>query len=237
MKMRPEIAFEEKTHILQIIGAIDGSHIPITSPRDEHDDFVNRKDYTSIILQAIVDHQYLFRGVSCKLPESCHDADALRESSFFKNRERLLPRGFKIFDGWDISFMIIGDPAFPLQPWLLKNYNYDASTSAEMDSFNVYMNRGTVVVENAFGRLKGRWRILLKQSDVHHTFVPILVAACCILHNVCEMSKESFNSHWLLAVEEAKEIFPQPETVPYNLEDQYHNDDDDDDNDDHVALG
>lgn len=41
--------------IPQIIGCIDGSHIPILAPSDGRKDFVNRKSWTSLVLQAVVD--------------------------------------------------------------------------------------------------------------------------------------------------------------------------------------
>jgi len=46
--------FEQVTNIPQIIGAIDGCHIPITAPEEGHADFVNRKQICSLVLQAIV---------------------------------------------------------------------------------------------------------------------------------------------------------------------------------------
>lgn len=192
-KEAEEIAkrFECKSNIPQIIGAIDGSHIPITPPTEGRADFINRKGYASIVLQAIVDDQYLFRNVSCKMPGSCHDREALYHSSFYKNVDNLMPKGNKVVDGCNIPYMILGDPAYPLLPWLLKNYDYDFHISPEKDSFNVHLNKGRVVVENAFGRLKARWRILCRASFLNHSFMPIVVVACCILHNICELSKDT----------------------------------------------
>ena len=43
------------------------------------------------------------------------------------------------------------------------------------------------MVENAFGRLKARWRHLIKQNDMAVKNVPKVVTACCILHNICEI--------------------------------------------------
>jgi len=35
--------YEERTHIPQLIGAIDGTHIPVLPPADGYKDFINRK--------------------------------------------------------------------------------------------------------------------------------------------------------------------------------------------------
>ena len=42
-------------------------------------------------------------------------------------------------------------------------------------------------MENAFGRLKGRWRWLLKRLDFKLENVPHVVSSCVVLHNMCEM--------------------------------------------------
>ena len=52
-------------------------------------------------------------------------------------------------------------------------------------------------MECAFGRLKGRWRSLLKRNDVKIEHMTTLVTACCILHNVCEVHQDSFDDQWL----------------------------------------
>lgn len=39
------------------MGMIDGTHIPIMAPKNGRLDYVNRKGWTSVILQAVVDHE------------------------------------------------------------------------------------------------------------------------------------------------------------------------------------
>lgn len=81
--------------------------------------------------------------------------------------------------------MILGDPGYPLLPWLLTPF-IGLRLSAEKESFNCYHSSARISVENAFGRLKARWRILGKKIDTRITLAPDVIAACCVLHNVCE---------------------------------------------------
>ncbi|KAK4871867.1 hypothetical protein RN001_015991 [Aquatica leii] len=115
-------AFEHASHIPNIIGAIDGTHIPMLPPTV----------------------------------------------------------GYRGYEWW---FIIIGDPAYPLLSWLVKGYTGTGLTPNE-DSFNAHMNTARVTVEIAFGRLKARWRCLLKRLDIDHSFVPHAIATCCTLHNI-----------------------------------------------------
>jgi len=50
--------FKQKFNIPQIIGCIDGTHIPVLPPSDGYKDFVNRKGWPSYVLQAVVDDMY-----------------------------------------------------------------------------------------------------------------------------------------------------------------------------------
>ena len=49
---------ESRTTFPQTFGAIDGCHIAILGPKEGLRDYVNRKRFPSIILQAVADCQY-----------------------------------------------------------------------------------------------------------------------------------------------------------------------------------
>ena len=66
--------FKDKFGVPQCAGSIDRSHIPVTPPAMNHTDYCNRKGWYSMLVQAIVDHNYLFRDLCIGWPGSVHDA-------------------------------------------------------------------------------------------------------------------------------------------------------------------
>lgn len=182
----------------QCFGAIDGSHIPIITPKDNPIDYYNRKKFHSIVLQALVDHEYKFMNTYVGWPGSVHDARVLANSVVFERGEAgtLVPDKKRHIGTVDIPIVVLGDPAYPLLPWLIKPFT-GTGLSRKQRRFNYQHSRARVVVECAFGRLKGRWRTLLKRNDTNISFLPTLVTACCVLHNLCEVHGDSFNDDWL----------------------------------------
>jgi len=96
----------------------------------------------------------------------------------------LLPNWRESVGGKEVPLVILGDPAYPLLPWLIKAFLDNGKLSRQQRAFNYRLSRARVIVEHAYGRLKGRWRCLLKQLDISVCDVPELVAACCVFHNV-----------------------------------------------------
>lgn len=190
--------FENRWGLPQCVGAIDGSHIPIIAPRDYHCDFFNRKGWHSIILQGVVDGRGLFWNVYTGMAGSLHDARVLRLSALWELVEhgRLYPANKRNVGGVDMGFYVLGDSAYPLQSWLLKPFADNGRLTAEQHIYNKKMCRARVVVENAFGRLKGRWRCLMKRNDGDIQLVKSMVLACCALHNICERHGENYQHEW-----------------------------------------
>ncbi|KAL7827684.1 hypothetical protein SRHO_G00334020 [Serrasalmus rhombeus] len=193
--------FEAISRIPQIMGLIDGTHIPVLPTTDGYRDCVNRKGWPSYVLQGVVDD----KGC-CKMSGSAHDATVLHQSELFQ-KAHLLPKGVKNIEGEEVRLLVVGDPAYPSLDWLIKGYTNSPNVTPEQESFNVYLSSLRVGVEMAFGKLKSRWRGLLKRSDFHFSFAPMMIATCCALHNFCEKLEEFSQSN---------DIFHQP-VQPVNV--------------------
>jgi hypothetical protein len=55
---------------------------------------------------------------------------------------------------------LFGDAAYPIQYYIFKGFKLQHFNMVDEIRFNRAMNKGHVVIENPFGTLKNRWRIL-----------------------------------------------------------------------------
>ncbi|KAG6933394.1 hypothetical protein G0U57_019371, partial [Chelydra serpentina] len=95
-------------------------------------------------------------------------------------------------------------------PWLMKPYT--GALDSDKELFNCRLSKCRMVVECAFGRLKGRWRSLLTRSDLSETNIPTVIAACCVLHNLCESKGETFMAGWEVEANRLAADYAQPDT-------------------------
>ncbi len=68
------------------------------------------------------------------------------------------------------------------------------------------------VIECSFGRLKARFGCLRLAMDINLSDLPNVIYACFVIHNYCELNKETVNADTIRSTINYEREF-QPETV------------------------
>ena len=157
-EMREKVAqFESTFGMIQAFGCVDGTHIPIKRPSKNPQDYFYYEGYYSLNVQAVCDYKGMFLDVECRWPGSVHDAKVFANSSISnKLRNGNLLRIFQsVIPGCEkIPNYLIGDPAYPLTPFCLKEF--ETCVHNEQVVFNNLLRTARNPIECAFGLLKAR---------------------------------------------------------------------------------
>lgn len=165
------------------LGAIDGSFIKVLRPMASvwnAQVYNTYKKYYAITLLAVAlpDHQITYAHVGT--PGSRADVWILKSSSLYRNTCAFIPHGF----------YLLGDSGFQLLVWLMIGFANATLAGARgarqklMNMFNAAQQSARVVVENTFGILKGRFRILHYGIHTDLVHAKPITTACIVLHNV-----------------------------------------------------
>ena len=71
-----------------------------------------------------------------------------------------------------------------------------------------------MVIECAFGRLKGRWGALRRAMDISLDDLPNVIFSCFVLHNYCEVHGETLSEEKLKEVCNYEREFQPPTCAP-----------------------
>ena len=156
----------------------------------------------------LVAHNKHFFYAAVGAPGSTHDARLLRHTSLFKDiasGDAIPDQQLELGDFGTTPLVTLGDSAFPKFAWFLKAYD-DTTNDPQQRFFNKCLRSARVLCENAYGMLKGRWRILYKKTDVRNFNLKYIVMACIMLHNLCI---EHNDPRWKLEVKDI-EFFEKP---------------------------
>ena len=136
--------FRENTRseLVNVAGAIDGTHIKIIAPRENALDHFSRCQQHDFIIQPVVDGEGKFIDAVCGFPGSAHDARVLRNSELYYNAERgnILQAPVVTIGGRDIRPYLVGDSAYPQAPWLIKPFP-EGTRDPEEQTFNKELSR------------------------------------------------------------------------------------------------
>ncbi|XP_036320800.1 protein ALP1-like [Rhagoletis pomonella] len=199
----------------QCLGAIDGCHIEVRPNPADATDYHNYKGWYSIVLLAVVDYRYRFLYVNIGAPGRCNDSQIYNASLMKRVMEEneLLKVSKKEIGGVQMPICIIGDSAFRFSTSLMKPYAFSMALTETQKLYNYKLSKCRRVVENAFGHLKGRFRRVGKGLDNRIGKAPIIIRACCVLHNYLNEMNDTINDMWLERLQEVNRNLENPEYV------------------------
>ena len=169
------------------MGALDGKHVALKKPKNTGALYHNYKGFFSVVMLALVDGQYKFRWVDAGTEGSCSDAQIFNAGQLKRRTDDgriCFPDPAPIIQGGrDVSYFILADDAFALKTWLMKPYSRRMLTREERIA-NYRISRGRRVVENAFGILASRFRVLMTTIELPPDTVREVILTCVVLHNI-----------------------------------------------------
>ncbi|XP_050311194.1 uncharacterized protein LOC126746841 [Anthonomus grandis grandis] len=179
------------------IGSIDGKHVRILCPRNSGSMFFNYKKYFSVVLQGVADANYKFIVIDVGGYGKQSDGGTFQSSELYKllsNKQLDIPEpAYLPQTTLKAPFVLIGDEAYPLLPYLLKPFG-GRDLNFEKECFNKRLSRARKTIECAFGIVSAKWRLLLKCIETDIATADHIIKCICILHNTI-IDREGFERH------------------------------------------
>ena len=180
--------FENRWNFPHCMGAIDGKHVQVACPKNTGSIYHNYKGTFSIVLMAISGADYRFSMIDVGGYGSSNDSGIWNNCAFAQRLQAgtldipepcPLPNAT---DETDFPYIFVGDEAFPLKVNLQRPYpRRDLHRDERI--YNYRLSRARRVVENAFGLLASRWRLMQGRIFLSPEKVDSVIKACCVLHN------------------------------------------------------
>lgn len=181
--------FWDKWQFPNCTGAIDGKHVRIRAPENSGSLYFNYREFYSIVLLAIVDHNCKFIAVDVGSYGKEGDSGIFQKSQMGKKimkNEFNFPEPKTVPDSHiKLPHFLVGDEAFSLDTFMMKPYARKvAKNNLNKEIFNYRLCRARRVSENAFGLLSQVFRIFYTSIGIApETCTDMILVACC-LHNL-----------------------------------------------------
>lgn len=153
------------------------------------------KGFFSIVLFAVVDATYNFTYINVGCQGRISDGGVFNQTIFKQSLDNCamnLPTPTPL-PGREkpMPYVFVGDEAFPLLENIMKPYSGHHDRGSNKRVYNYRLSRARRVVENVFGILTARFRVLRKPMLLKPDTVKSVTTTCVYLHNYLRSSTSS----------------------------------------------
>lgn len=148
----------------------------------------------------VCDANYLFTAIDVGAYGRRSDGGIFRDCNmgqWFNAKRMNLPEPEPLCaGGFPAPYCLVGDEAFQMTDYMLRPYPGRGGLNDERRIFNYRLSRSRRTIENTFGILVSRWRILRKpiEATVNNTIAIVQAIVC--LHNW--LQKQDENNEYLV---------------------------------------
>lgn len=168
------------------IGAVDGKHVVMFAPPHAGSIFYNYKGSHSIVLMGIADARYKLLYIDVGRNGRFSDGGVFNRCNFAQamHTNQLNLPSPKPLPGreFPVPYTLVADDAFALRPNIMKPYSQRGLTMVQR-VFNYRLSRARRIIENVFGIMAVRFRVLLKPIHLNAEKTKKVALAICVLHN------------------------------------------------------
>jgi len=196
-------------HFNDCIGAIDGTHIPVTVPKSEQAKYIGRHSYASQNVMAVCDFDMRFTFVVMGWPGSAHDTRVFLDTLVtYKDKFPHPPEGkyYLVDSGYPNRKGYLAP--YKGQRYHVPEWQHGRHAVGTKEVFNYTHASLRNVIERSFGVLKMKWRTLLQLPSYPIEKQSKIIVACMALHNFIR-DNAIYDEHFETYVEDSSGVGSQ----------------------------
>ncbi|CAJ0607948.1 unnamed protein product [Cylicocyclus nassatus] len=168
-------------------GFMDGKHIRIEKPEHSGSAYWNYKNFYSIVLLAVCDHDYRVLLYDVGSAGRAGDAAVYRSSwikQFLDANDQVFPPTKDLGQVGPVQYHILVDGGFGQSLRFVRPYRDAEADTPEKRRFNEKHSSARRMIESTFGILARRFQILMHPMQVIPSTAGRIIKALLVLHNL-----------------------------------------------------
>lgn len=187
--------FSARWNFPHCLGSMDGKHVQIVAPENSGSMYYNYKGHFSIVLFGVGDANYNFIYADVGCQGRISDGGVFKYTSLYnkmvENKLNIPPEKALPSRSTPVPYVFVADDAFALTTHVMKPYPGRLCASPAERIFNYRLSRARRIIENIFGIISSKFRVLLKPTALHPDKVEAVVLTIIYIHNFLRRNCES----------------------------------------------